>query len=120
MKIEALIWIKDFLLNVIKQLLELLIRIILFLLPLGIYLTLLQFRQKVSSTSNLSVFTNKNSVWQHIFPGFILVAIDPNFFKNSISFRYTKFQNFIKDNKYTLCFLLGLAIVIFMILFGSR
>lgn len=120
MKIEATRWVKDFLVNLFKQIIEFSIRIILFFLPMGLYLFLLQFRKNVSSTSNLSVFTTPNSVWQHIFPGFILVAIDPNYFKNQIMIRYNGFQNWINSNKYILCFLFALLLVILMFVIGSK
>ena len=120
MKIEASVWVKDFLTNLIKQLIEFSIRIILFFLPMGLYLLLLQFRKKVSSTSNLSAFTTPNSVWQHIFPGFILVAVDHNYFRNIIKVKHNEFQTWINNNKYVLCFLFALVLVIFMFILGSK
>ena len=116
MKLEVTKWITDFLADFFKQLLERLFRIVLFCLPLGVYLILIEFRNKVSSISNISVFTEDNSVWQHIFPGFILVAVDPMLFKNEISKRHTAFQKWVERNKYILSFLLALAIVVFMLL----
>lgn len=116
MKLEVLKWLTDFLAEFFKQLLERLFRIVLFCLPLGVYLTLIEFRSKVSSISNISVFTNDNSVWQHIFPGFILVAVDPMLFKNEINQRHSAFQKWVERNKYTLSFLLALSIVVFMLM----
>ena len=116
MKLEVTKWVTDFLAEFFKQLLERLFRIVLFCLPLGVYLTLIEFRSKVSSISNISVFTEDNSVWQHIFPGFILVAVDPMLFKNEISRRHADFQKWVERNKYILSFLLALSIVLFMLL----
>lgn len=116
MKLEVTKWITDTLAEFFKQLLERLFRIILFCLPLGVYLILIEFRNKVSSISNLSVFTEDNSVWQHVFPGFILVAVDPMLFKNEINKRHNDFQKWVERNKYILSFLLALSIVAFMLL----
>ena len=92
MKLEVTKWITDTLAEFFKQLLERLFRIILFCLPLGVYLILIEFRNKVSSISNLSVFTEDNSVW------------------------HNDFQKWVERNKYILSFLLALSIVAFMLL----
>ena len=111
MKLEVTKWILDFTLSVLKNSVEFILRILLFLLPLGVYLFLLEFRSKVSSISNLSVFTTEKSVWQHIYPGFILVAIDPNLFKAKIGEINNSFQKWIEKNKYTLAFLAAFLLV---------
>lgn len=116
MKTEVTKWIIDSLINLIKQFTEIVLRCLLFILPMGVYLLLLQFRNKVSSISNISVYTTDKSVWQHVFPGFILVAVSPDLFKNELKNINTKFQNFIERNKYTLSFLLALSIVCIMFL----
>ena len=84
MKLTVLNWFKDELIPFVGRIIELLFRIILFILPLGLFLLLIQYRGKASKISNISVFTEDNSVWQHIYPGFILVAIDPEITKRKI------------------------------------
>ena len=83
MKLQVLTWLRDSLINISGRIIELLFRGILCCLPLGVYLLLIQFRSKASKVSSLSVFTTDESMWQHIFPGFILVAINPNLLKES-------------------------------------
>ena len=112
MTTEVIKWVTDFLVGVLRQSLELLLRVILFFLPLGFYLTLLEFRSKVSSTSNLSVYTNDKSTWQHVFPGFILVAIDSSLFKKTLKSINESFQQWIKQNKYTLAFIACMVLIL--------
>ena len=116
MKLEVTKWVVDFLLGASKQCSEFLLRCLLFLLPLGVYLMLLEFRSKVSSTSNLTNYTKDESIWQHVFPGFILVAINPNLFKNDIKRINNNFQEWIKQNKYTLISLFFFLIILLMLL----
>lgn len=108
-------WFKEFLKGFIWQIAERLLRILLFLLPVGVYITMLQFRSKASKVSSLTVFTKDNSVWQYIFPGFALVAIDPSMFKNAIKKRNEEFQFWIQNNKYTLSFLFALLMVLIIL-----
>jgi hypothetical protein len=116
MKLTVLTWLTDELVPFIGRLIELTFRIILFLLPLGIYLYLIQSRSKASKVSNLSIYTNDDSVWQHIFPGFILVSINPQSFKRSIASTKNNIQLWISSNKYILSFLFMAAIVFLMVL----
>ncbi len=120
MKAEVITWIFESVKNTLLQCTEVLLRVLLFFMPLGFYMCLLQFRNKVSSTRNLSTFTNDNSVWQHIFPGFILVAIDPDEFKSSLQRKKNNFQLWISSNKYILCFLFCLLIVVLMVWYGNH
>ena len=84
MKLTILNWFKDELIPLIGKLIEILFRILLFILPLGVFLIIIQYRGKVSKVSNLSVYTNEESVWQHIYPGFALIAISPETNKKNI------------------------------------
>lgn len=110
MKLQVLTWLRDSLIGLTGRIIELLFRIILCCLPLGIYMLLIQFRSKASKISNISVFTNDNSTWQHVFPGFILVAINPNLLKESYFKFRRNFQTWISDNRFLLFFVLSTAI----------
>ena len=110
MKLQVLTWLKDSLIGLIGKTIELIFRTILCCLPLGVYLLLIQFRSKASTIRNISVYTEDNSVWQHIFPGFILVAVNPNLLKNSyIKFR-RNIQAWINDNRFLLFFLIFVSV----------
>lgn len=115
MKLTVLTWLRDASIIFIGRAVELIFRLILFLLPLGVYLFLIQSRAKASKVSSLQTFTNDNSCWQHIYPGFILVAVDSDLFKKKYSEVKRKFQTWISDNKYILAFLFMLLIVILLV-----
>lgn len=115
MKLTVLTWLKDASIIFIGRAIELLFRLILFFLPLGAYLLLIQSRARASKVSSLQTFTNDNSCWQHIYPGFILVAVDSDLFKKKYLETKRKFQTWISNNKYILAFLFMLLIVSLMI-----
>ena len=116
MKLTVLGWLKDVLLVWVARVIEITFRLILLCLPLWVFLLVIQGRGKASSVSNLTTFTNDKSIWQHIFPGFILVAIDPDQFKNTNLKIYTRIQSWLNRNKYTLAFLFMITVVCLMIL----
>ena len=116
MKLTVINWLKDGLTGFTGRTIELLFRTILLLLPMGVFLALIQLRGKASSVSNISVYTEENSVWQHIFPGFMLVAVDPKQLKNAVNKMKKDFQSWVENNKYILAFLFMTAIVALMII----
>lgn len=104
-------WLWENLIVVIGRIIEVLFRIILCILPLGLYLLVLQNRQKASSITSISVYTKEYSKFQHVFPGFLLVSINPNSLSEVITSTNSKIQSFIERNKYTLAMILMSAIV---------
>lgn len=116
MKLTVLNWLKDSSKNLIGRSIELLFRFILCILPLGLYMILLQKRSKASKVSSLMTFTNDRSVWQHIFPGFILVAIEPDFLNNFLTNLNNSFKAWVERNKYALAILFMATIVSILVL----
>lgn len=116
MKLTVLTWLKDWILPIIAKIIEVTFRCILFLLPLGVFMLLLQLRNKVSKVSNISVYTNDRSVWQFVFPGFLLVAVEPKIIPIKFMEKKLSFQNWVSRNKYLLTFLSMSIIVGLMIL----
>jgi hypothetical protein len=116
MKLTVLNWLKDSSKNLIGRSIELLFRFILCILPLGLYMILLQKRSKASKVSSLMTFTNDRSVWQHIFPGFILVAIEPDVLNNFLTNLNNSFKVWVERNKYALAILFMSTIVSILIL----
>lgn len=116
MKLTVLNWLKDSSISFIGRVVETVFRMILFFLPLGVYLLLIQYREKASATSNISVYTTDDSRWQHIFPGFILVALDHNSFKKGFNKIKSNIQIWISNNKYILEIMFMIAVVALMIL----
>lgn len=115
MKLTVLNWFKDELLPFIGRCVELLFRVILCLLPLGVYLILIQQRKKASKVSSLTTFTTDNSVWQHIFPGFLLVAIEPTVLSDYMNKKKNDFQYWVKRNEYIIAIIFMTAIVSLML-----
>lgn len=118
MKLTVLTWLRDELLGNLGKLIEILFRLALLILPMGLYLLLIQGRQKASSIRTILDSTEDNSRWQYIFPGFILVAVDPNVARTT----YLKFkiavQSWINNNKYLLGFMFMTLVVTLMIVKG--
>ena len=115
MKIVVLKWIIDDLIPFIGRCVEFLFRVILCLLPLGVYLILIQQRKKASKVSSLTTFTTDNSVWQHIFPGFLLVAIEPTVLSDYMNKKKNDFQYWVKRNEYIIAIIFMTAIVSLML-----
>ena len=115
MKLTVLTWLRDSSINFIGKTIELLFRMILLILPMGLFLILIQCREKASKVSNITVYTNPESVWQHIFPGFILVAVNPKILVERAAVFRKNFQAWIFKNQYLLAFSFMSAIVLLMI-----
>ena len=116
MKLTILNWIWERLVVVLGRSIEFLFRLILCVLPLGLYMLLLQERTKASSATSISVFTKENSRFQHVFPGFLLVSIDPDSLNRSISRVHSNIQEWVKRNKYILALLFMTIVVGLMVL----
>ena len=64
--------------NIVLNILELILKGIYMLLPIGLYMALLQFRDKVSKVSAIHTFTRDDSTFQFIHKNFMLVCVDPS------------------------------------------
>ena len=117
MKLTVSKWFLDSLIPFLGKIVEVLFRIVLCLLPLGVYMFLIQQREKASKISNISVFTNDRSVWQHVFPGFILIAIEPTILSDFLNKKRSNFQNCVQRNKYIIA-ILFMIIVVGLMLFS--
>ena len=120
MKLTVLKWLWENMIVVLGRIIEVLFRILLCVLPLGVYLLILQNRQKASSVTSISAFTEENSKFQHVFPGFLLVTINPNSLSEFINENNTRIQKFIERNNYILALLFMSAIVGTLVLMYIR
>ena len=118
MKLTVLTWLRDELLGNLGKLIEILFRLVLLVLPMGLYLLLVQGRSKASSIRTILDSTEDNSRWQYIFPGFRLVAVDPNAAKTTYSKFKINVQSWINSNKYLLGFIFMTLVVTLMIIKG--
>ena len=116
MKLTVLKWIGESSIGILGRTIEVLFRIILCFLPLGVYMLLLQKRTKASKISNIMVYTNDRSIWQHVFPGFILVSIEPDGMQKFLLNLNSNFKNWVERNKYLLALLFMSSIVGLMLL----
>ena len=119
MKLTVLTWLRDGSIRFVGRVIEVLFRLILLLLPLGVFLWVIQHREKASKVSNISVYTNEESTWQHVFPGFLLVAIDPKAIHRQITNLRAKIEAWGNANKYLLTMLVMLLLVLLMFLKGG-
>ena len=113
-------WIADSSIGLLGRTIELLFRCALCLLPLGVYMVLLQKRSKASTVSSLQAFTSDRSIWQHVFPGFILVAIEPDEMENFFTNLNNNFKSWAERNKYLITLIFMSLIVGIMVLMYVR
>ena len=116
MELTVMRWLRDFLVPLVGKTVEFLFRVLLCLLPLGVYMVILQKRVKASSTRTISVYTKENSKFQHVFPGFLLVSIDPDSLSSYLAKAHNNVQNWIQRNKYIIALLFMSTIVGLMVL----
>ena len=55
------------------------------LLPIGLFMLLMSLRTKNHKATAISTFTNERSEFQHIFPNYILVIVEPHMLKRSFN-----------------------------------
>ena len=119
MKLTVLTWLRDASIGLVGRIIEFLFRLTLCILPLGLFLLLIQCRSKASAISSLSVYTKPESAWQHIFPGFILVAIDPKTLEKNFTSIKKNINTWVDINKYFLALIFAILVVVIM-LFGGK
>lgn len=119
MKLEVLNWFSEFSKQFLGKTIEIVFRILLLCLPLWVYLVLIQLRDKPSKISSISVYTKDESVWQHVFPGFLLVAIKPKAMQESWIETKRNVQMWVDKNKYILALVFMSLVVMLMIVKGN-
>ena len=116
MKPIILTWIKEFIISAFKLIGEFMARVIWLMLPLGVFMLLIQMRSKASGIRSISAFTDDNSEFQAIFPGYYLVSVNPNEMKEYMVRAEGNFQRWLQDNKCILCFSLAVCVVLLMLI----
>lgn len=97
-------------------LLEKLLILLYCLLPMGLFMLLMSLRTKNHKATAIGTFTNERSEFQHIFPNYILVIVEPNLLKKYVGDRLYKLNIFL--SKYTGLILLGL-LILFAVIGGT-
>ena len=85
------------------------------LLPIGLFMLLMSFRTKNHKATAISTFTNENSEFQHIFPNFMLVIVEPNMLKRSIIKRINGFNNFLQKYGILLFTTTLIAVIVYVL-----
>lgn len=78
------------------------------LLPIGFFMLLMSFRTKNHKATAIGTYTNEKSEFQHIFPNYILVIVEPAWLRRGIEIRINNFQKWVEKYKYLLLTLLAL------------
>lgn len=74
------------------------------LLPIGLFMLIMSSRTKNHKATAISTFTNERSEFQHIFPNYILVIVEPKLMQKSIDNKIKAINAFV--DKYKWIFLL--------------
>lgn len=83
------------------------------MLPMGLFMLLMSLRTKNHKATAIGTFTNEKSEFQHIFPNYILVVVEPQLLRRSIAKRVNEINSFI--GKYLGMILVG-SILILLVL----
>lgn len=96
---------------------EYILRFIYLCMPIGIFMLAMSLRKKCNSITALDIFANDKAVFQHVYPGVLLVLLEPKAFLDSCKINMAKLEALISWHKYTiislLLFLIMLAVIIF-------
>lgn len=83
------------------------------MLPMGLFMLLMSLRTKNHKATAISTFTNEKSEFQHIFPNYILVVVEPQLLKRHIAKKVNEVNNFL--GKYLGMIIVG-SILILLVL----
>lgn len=74
------------------------------LLPIGLFMLIMSSRTKNHKATAIGTYTNERSEFQHIFPNYILVIVEPKLMQKSIDNKIKVINAFV--DKYKWIFLL--------------
>lgn len=95
-------------------LLEKLMILLYCLLPMGLFMLLMSLRTKNHKATAIGTFTNERSEFQHIFPNYILVIVEPTLLRNDINKKINAFNSFL--HRYIGMMLFGIFILVLVLL----
>lgn len=100
--------------KIVMGLAEGLLRLLILLLPLGLFMLLVQLRTKAPSGVALPAYINNSkSEWQFVYAGTILVMLEPNALRDKFNSYVSAFNRFVTKYKFLLIFW---ALVLFTLL----
>ena len=83
------------------------------MLPMGLFMLLMSLRTKNHKTTAIGTFTNEKSEFQHIFPNYILVVVEPQLLRRSVTKRVNEVNGFL--SKYLGMILVGIILVLLVL-----
>lgn len=86
------------------------------LLPIGLFMLMMSSRTKNHKATAISTFTNERSEFQHIFPNYLLVIVEPNLMKKSIDNKIKSINAFIDKYKWVIGLIFAFAFVLLLTL----
>ena len=91
--------------KIIMGLTEGLLRLFVLLLPLGLFMLLIQLRTKAPSGAALPAYVNNaKSEWQFVYAGTILVMLEPNSLRDKFNNYVSSLNRFVSKYKFLLIF----------------
>lgn len=83
------------------------------MLPMGLFMLLMSLRTKNHKATAIGTFTNEKSEFQHIFPNYILVVVEPQLLRRSVTKRVNEVNGFL--GKYLGMILVGIILVLLVL-----
>ena len=83
------------------------------MLPMGLFMLLMSLRTKNHKTTAIGTFTNEKSEFQHIFPNYILVVVEPQLLRRSVTKKVNEVNGFL--SKYLGMILVGTILVLLVL-----
>lgn len=83
------------------------------MLPMGLFMLLMSLRTKNHKATAIGTFTNEKSEFQHIFPNYILVVVEPQLLRRSVTKKVNEVNSFL--GKYLGMILVGTILVLLVL-----
>ena len=83
------------------------------MLPMGSFMLLMSLRTKNHKATAIGTFTNEKSEFQHIFPNYILVVVEPQLLRRSVTKKVNEVNGFL--SKYLGMILVGIILVLLVL-----
>ena len=83
------------------------------MLPMGLFMLLMSLRTKNHKATAIGTFTNEKSEFQHIFPNYILVVVEPQLLRRSVTKKVNEVNGFL--SKYLGMILVGIILVLLVL-----
>ena len=83
------------------------------MLPMGLFMLLMSLRTKNHKATAIGTFTNEKSEFQHIFPNYILVVVEPQLLRRSVTKKVNEVNGFL--SKYLVMILVGIILVLLVL-----